>query len=878
LYLSINTREEKTVSLNICYALGEALALTVISVMVTALLLGSMPVHAGQSQKTELNILTQPLPRSLREVAEAFDLQIAFFVDHTKNIDAPSLIGIFSAPEAFDALLKHTALEHIYVSGSSVVVRLRKSDVAERTREPLKGKENSMKKSKPRSLFERFGAAIAGAFISSGASSQAVEGGNADATNMMEEVVVTALKRSQSIGDVPASVSAIGALDLKEKGIADMNDLQFIVPSLHFGGFLGSQNISIRGVGEFNGSPGVAVSLDGIYQAKATSAQLTQLDIERVEVLRGPQGTLYGRNSNGGAVNFVSAAPTFEHESYVKVGYADFDEMKVEGVYSGPITDTTAIRIAANYTDIGEGWVENQTPGGGDLMEGSFTNFRFRLSSELTDSLTADLMYARSEIEGRMDHYAWITDNRELIAFPGGVPQLADAQVTLEPWEQNADFDGDSDRQFDLIGIILDWELSFATLRSITSYQKYQNDKSDDRDSTDLSIYIADEFDETESVSQEFNLSGASDSVDWIVGVFYADDDNERSSFFNFPQPVLGFPVPAALENVRPTYDAKSTAVFVDATWNITDRTRISGGVRRTEDELIDAHTSEFFFFIPDKTSVGVQCDQESDLDWSATTYRASAQYDTSDNSNIYATYSEGYKAGGVVASECSEPYDPEFIDAYEIGYKGSFADGRTSLSASLFYYDYTDFQVAQIIGLASATVNAGDAEVTGAELELSSTLNENWHVNGSVTWLDTEYGDFLNTDGMQPQLGVQQLKGNSLNGSPETSVNFGLAYNTALSSGGSLTLRGDVAYRSRTYFREFNDKDDSQDAYTVVNVNAIWESDDSLWAGRLFAKNLTDEDYIVGLVGSSSNGGRLGSWGPPRQVGVELTRFFGAR
>ena len=732
-----------------------------------------------------------------------------------------------------------------------------------------------MKSSRQSSVFRRIGVAIASVFIPFSA---IATGSEAERESVIEEVVVTALKRSQSIGDVAASISAVGALDLEEKGIADMNDLQYIVPSLHFGGFLGSQNISIRGVGEFNGAPGVAVSLDGIYQAKATSAQLSQLDIERIEVLRGPQGTLYGRNSNGGAVNFISASPTFEHEGYVKLGYADFDEQKVEGVYSGPITDKTSIRIAANYTDIGEGWVENKTPGGGDLMEGSFSNARIRLVSELTDSLNLDLVYARSEIEGRMDHYAWITDNRELIAFPGGVPQLAGAQVTLDPWEQNADYDGDSNRKFDLFGLTIDWDLPFATLRSITSYQEYQNDKSDDRDSTDLSIYLADEYDNTKSLSQEFNLSGSNDAVDWIVGVFYADDDNERSSFFNFPQPVLGFPVPAALENIRPTYDTTSTAVFVDATWHITDRVRISGGVRRTEDELIDAHTSEFFFFTPDKVSVGVQCDQKEDLDWSATTYRASAQYDTSDSSNIYATYSEGYKAGGVVASECSQPYDPEFVDAFEVGYKGSFAEGGTNLSAALFYYDYTDFQVAQIIGLASATVNAGDAEVTGAELELTSSLSENWQVNASATWLDTEYGDFLNTDGMQPQLGAQQLKGNSLNGSPKTSFNVGLAYHSALSFGGSLTLRGDVAYRSRIYFREFNDKDDSQEAYTVVNLNAIWESEDSVWTGRLFAKNLTNEDYVVGLVGSSSNGGRLGSWGPPRQVGVELTRFFGAR
>ena len=874
----MDKREEKIINLPTYTRRRKSLVSVVLSAMIMAVLLGSPTVRADQSSSIALNIPAQPLPVSLREVAEIFNLQIVFYVDATKDIDAPSLIGSFSSSEAFDTLLEHTALEHMYVSGSSVVVRLRKSDAAEPELLPLKGKDNNMKNNKSGSFLGRLGAAIAGIFVSTGVTSVTADANNADSANMMEEIVVTALKRSQAIGDVPASITAVGALDIKDKGIADMNDLQFIVPSLHFGGFLGSQNISIRGVGEFNGAPGVAVSVDGIYQSTATMAQLTQLDMERVEVLRGPQGTLYGRNSNGGAVNFISAAPTSEPEGYLNLGYADFDTTKLEGVYSGPISDSTAIRIAANHTNIGDGWIENQTPGVGDLMEGDFTNVRLRLTSELTDSLNLDLVYARSEINGRMDHYAWITDNRAVIAFPGGVPQLTDAGFTTEPWQQNTDFDSDSTKKLDLYGLTLDWEWSFGSLRSITAYQEYQNDKNEDRDSTDLSIFVVDEYDKTKSFSQEFNLSVSSESVDWLVGVYYADDENKRSSFFEFPQPVLGLPLPAAMDNVRPTYDSTTTAVFVDATWEISDRARIVGGVRRTEDELVDAHTSEIFLYMPDKVSIALQCDQKEDLDWSETTLRASAQYDMSDNSNIYATYSEGYKAGGVVASECSEPYDPEFVDAFEIGYKGSFADGRTNLSAALFYYDYADFQVAQIIGLGSATVNAGDAEVRGAELELSSNLNDNWYLNGSVTLLDTEYDDFLNTDAMQPQLGSQQLKGNSLNGAPETSVNIGLAYETALSSGGSLTIRGDLAYRSRVYFREFNNKDDSQEAYTVVNLNAIWASADSLWTGRLFAKNLTDQDYVVGLVGSSSNGGRLGSWGPPRQVGIELTRFFGAR
>ena len=843
-------REEASANLITRNAWAKLFALLPIMLMVAASLSGSLSVHAEQSRITDLRIPIQPLSQSLREVAEAFDLQIVFFTNDTNGIDAPLVIGSFSASEVLGALLEDTALEHIHVSNSLVVVRLKISPA----------------ETKPGSIHG----------VSALAAGDGLE--SSSTVGVIEEVVVTALKRSQPIGDVAASISAISAEILVDKGIDDLNDVQFIIPSFHFGGFLGSQNISIRGIGEFNDQPGVVVSLNGIYQSRATTAQLAPFDLERIEVLRGPQGTLYGRNSNGGAVNFISASPTFEHEGYVKLGYADFDEQKVEGVYSGPISDKTAIRIAANYTDIGEGWIENQSPSGEDLMEGTFSNVRVRLVSELTDSLSLDLVYGRSEIDGRMDHYAWITDNRELIALPGGVPQLADAKITLEPWEQYADSLNYSNREYELYSITVDWNLDFSSLRSITAYQEYDNNREDDRDATNLPIFQTSKVSHTETFSQELNLSGSTVFVDWVVGLFYMEDEFNRRDFFTNDFPVFEFLLPTYFDYTQPYYDTKSAAAFVDMSWNITTRARIGGGVRYTKDKVSEAHTIEFFVRTPDSVRVGERCDQQTDLDWNAMTYRVLAQYDTSANSNIYTSYSEGYKAGGVVQFECTHSYDPEEVTAYEIGYKSSIKDGDVRLNASLFYYDYSDFQVTQIIGPTTSTINAGDAEVLGAELEISSELNEKWAVSAAVTLLDSEYGDLLNTDGLQSDLGVQQLKGNSLNGSPETSVNVAVAYNTPLSIIGSLSLGIDAAYRSRTYFREFNEKEDSQRAYTVVNMNAIWKSNDRLWSARLFAKNLTNEDYVTGLVGSVASGGRLGSYGQPRQVGIEFTRFFQSR
>ena len=276
------------------------------------------------------------------------------------------------------------------------------------------------------------------------------------------------------------------------------------------------------------------------------------------------------------------------------------------------------------------------------------------------------------------------------------------------------------------------------------------------------------------------------------------------------------------------------------------------------------------------KVTAATRCDQVTERDFSDTTGRAVGQYDVTENGNVYVSYTQGYKAGGVSLFECTPSFDPETVDAYEVGYKSTFGDGRTHLSAAAFYYDYADFQVKQVVGTNTNTVNAGDAEITGAEIELRTAINDSLTLSGALTLLDTEYQDFVNEDSMKPELGVQQLKGNQLNRAPETSLNVGIAYTTDAPWGGDLTLRLDAAYRSRTYFREFNEKEDSQEAYTVVNLNLSWESADGNWQARLYGKNLTDEGYITNLLGSNTSGGRFGTWGAPRQWGMEVTRNFG--
>lgn len=709
----------------------------------------------------------------------------------------------------------------------------------------------------------------------------------------IEEVVVTALRRAETVMRTPAAISAIGAEELRIKGISDISDIQNLVPSLQYGEFLGRRQVAIRGIGEFNEAPGVMVSLDGIIQAMGTSAGLSQLDLERVEVLRGPQGTLYGRNSTGGAINFISARPTEEFSAYVKGGYAEYEQTTVEGMISGPIGDRITVRLAGNHLDANEGWIENLQPGEIDLMQGEKSNLRLTVNIDVTDNLDASLLYGRSSSQGPWDHWSVIHEHYALgvaSRLPSVDPRDAPGSqilLTEEPrkvYNRHNDLGvSDSDRDYQLMGLTLDWNIGGLLVKSITAHQDWSDDFNNPADGTSIGLFDRMRKTDSETFTQELNISGSTGNVDWIAGLYYMDEERSSRLFFDFPIPAL-FPigVPIQIDAQEPQYDTESKSAFVDATWSVTEDLRLGAGIRRTSEDKVEGHffainaqrpEGTTLFFAPCGPDLFVQ-----EWDEAENTIRASVEYDLSENSMAYITYSEGFKVGGVNASDCNEPWKPETVDAYEVGYKATFSGGSRTLRAAAFQYDYEDFQTLQVIGVQASITNAGDAEIQGFEVEYSSLLNENWEVNAGFTLLDSEYGDFLNVDTLRAELGPLQNRGNPLSYAPDTSINAGITYNTELESGSSLAASLDVSYRSRVYFREFNQRKDSTDPYTLVNLNINWESPGDEYAARVFVRNLTDEEYVTNIQGSNTTYGRQGSWNMPRQIGFEVTRFFGSR
>jgi iron complex outermembrane receptor protein len=688
----------------------------------------------------------------------------------------------------------------------------------------------------------------------------------------VDEVIVTAQRRSESVQLVPASITAVNQAIMAQRGITDVATLQFAVPSLTLGRSLGVTQIAIRGVGRSVGQPGVAINIDGVYQPRNTPMVVGQSDLDRIEVLRGPQGTLYGRNANGGAVNFITQAPTGETEGYVQASYATYDEYRLQSALNLPINDRVRTRLAVDYNKRDSGFVKN-VAGGPDLDTVDTLAGRLRVAVDLTDNLDLDVNFNAFHGGGAGDYYV-------LTSLPSAAgvtlnPFISKAIVPLRYNRTSAKGPTSSDRDFESLSATLNWKLEGFDLKSITAYQRMDNKWDMDRDGVDLAVVDAHADESSSTFSQEFDASGATGPVDWVGGLYYMDDKHAQTTYYAFALGFAPLPSNSFLVQSMPQYQTEAYAGFGDMTWHVNDRLRLIGGVRYSNDKTTVVHRNYIGSMVTGATLLDTCKTQRDVLESDSVTYRLGGQFDLSDNKHVYATTSTGFKSGGVNFSGCNNTFAPENITSYEGGFKGRFLENRLTLNASAFWYDYSDFQLSQVVGISGRITNAASATVKGVEVESFWTPDEHWSLNGSVAFLDATFGSFVNTDSLNAALGPQNLKGKYLANSPKVSGNVGLSYRTSLTETGRFTARADVTARSKVYFREFNRPEESQTGYAVVNANLIWDSPSENYRVRLFANNLFDKGYYTSMLAVDGFGARAGSFGTPRQVGVELRAAF---
>lgn len=754
------------------------------------------------------------------------------------------------------------------------------------------------------------------------AQSAADEGsGNDD----VEEIIVTATKRAQTLIEVPGAIAAIGGEQLQDQGTSQISDLQGLVPSLTVGVNRGDTVVAIRGVGQSvtGASPAVAVHIDGVYQPRPSMGELTQVDLERVEVLRGPQGTTYGRNANGGVINFITKAPTAEFGGYAQISYQNYDELRLQAAVNVPLGDSVRVRFTGERWHRGDSWVTNLAPNGPEIEVGDSWLGRAHLEVDLASNFKASVIGTYAQRDGTFFYNPTIDNpvpaaqtNLNIVA--AGRPII----LTTAPQTVAIDLPIDQNRRYSAVTGILEGDIGGVQVKSITAYQRFRDDNYADLDGTNLDLVRNDTNNLAKTFTQELTASFEAGPVEAVLGGFYMHDKLTYSHRFDFPLGVrlIGFPAPppvpprSGLEQLATPYTTKTLAFFGDFTVNLSDNFRLLGGLRYSKDDQEITQTTFFDYnpavltqvvqgpplflspaaaaaFVaarpasPSTVSTGqvlapfpppLQQNVRNSQKFSSWTPRIGFQFDVTPDNVIYGSFSKGFKIGGFnYRTGVNDRYEPEELTAYEIGTKNEFGNGQFTLNASAFYYDYTNYQVEQLVGFNFFLANARKARIYGLELESLMRPSDNFTVNANVTLSNARFREFSNSD-LLGSGALENLAGNPIPNAPDYSVNIGAEYRTdPVIAGGTLTFRTDLAYKSRIYYREFGRQADSQEGYALLNASVQWKSADENYSVRLYGRNLTNEDYLTSIATTSLTGNRFGRWGAPRQYGIELRTKF---
>lgn len=713
-------------------------------------------------------------------------------------------------------------------------------------------------------------------FIACSNQSQAESNAQSSGDAAIEEVVVTAQRRSESAVDVPISVTAIGAEQLGQGDVQQLSDIMKLTPGLRFDFLGGNAQPTIRGVGSSvvvaGAGANVALYTDGFYSPNPLVADTELLNVNSVQVLKGPQGTLFGRNSTGGAVLVTTSEPSSELGADLRVSYSSFNTQRYQAYLTGGPSESLAFDIAALHRT-SDGYLDNITTGADD--DGQYENNALRLGMrwDISDRLSALFRYTHAKAddpsviavnayEGNGQIYSTAASFYESGAFPG-IPQ----PYTTEPYKVASNYKPGYTAESDAFQLTLEVDLDFATLTSYTQYRDETATHYYDFDFSALDIYHYIFTTTDEIFTQEFLLSSNSNGpLQWTTGLFYFSDETD------YPNNLESAAGAAFTRTGGSGVTAESIAVFIDTTYAILDDLFLTLGVRYSKDKQTDA------YYFDDATQQNVAV---PGLDYDEVTPRAALRYELDDESSVYISYAEGFKSGILnIAGDTSGDItvDPENIKAYEIGHK----HGSDSLvvETALFYYDYENLQIATYEGTLTIIKNAADSTINGLDMQMRYAVTDNFSFNVGATFLDAEYDTFTES---QPYVQCTDFvacgnayllyaavdddaSGNQMSRSPDFTATLGANYQIYLDKG-TLDLSGTLYHTSSFYFDSSNVF--KQEAYDLLSASVAWTDPSERYTVGLFADNLLDEEYHTQVLPQFA--GTLATWGTPRTVGVSL-------
>lgn len=690
----------------------------------------------------------------------------------------------------------------------------------------------------------------------------------AEDVSKLETIVVTAQKREQSILEVPVAVSAVSAEALEAAGVTRLDDLSSAFPNVYLNtnNSLRTTSISIRGVASNPNNPGVdqgvGVFVDGVYQSRPTTINTNIYDLERVEVIRGPQGALYGKNTIAGAVNLISKLPGEKSGIEGAVSIGDYDAVTMFGAADLVVSDSARARVSVS-SQRRSGFTENAVTGT-DLDDVDGTSFRFAVVLDPSENFSVILRGDAAEDRTNMGPNE-ILSNGVLAGTP-----LADA----DPEDRTVSNDFDSVQNRDLWGTSLqaDWTLDAGTLTSLTAFREYQWYNAADNDFTVLNQLRSGITEEQNQFSQELRFtSEKGERFDYLVGAYYL-----KESLSTVSNAVIGpdlgvYPAETPID-IFADLETTSYAAFGQLNYHFNPQFGLTAAIRASKDQKDVVHSSIGDPFGAILQTSPVRTLSREDEEW---TPSISLNWTPADNMLLYASYARGYKSGGYnvfsISPTNDNEYRPEFVNNYELGAKSTLAGGAVYVAAAAFFLDYTDLQVNQLVNVGGVptftTSNAAEAESWGVELEATWEATDALRFTAAYGYLNGEFSDFQNATSSGAD-----YSGNRLPEAPEHSLSLNGDYRNRLSDTLDFVAHADTSYRSELYFSPGNDPDYSQDAVTLVNSRiGIAASDDS-WSLMLWGRNLTDETYAISRsAGVIIPGQQIQSLGAPRTWGVEL-------
>lgn len=684
--------------------------------------------------------------------------------------------------------------------------------------------------------------------------------GGSKSAAALEEIVVTATKTGATdLQETPIAITAFSGVDLERSVASDIRDLAHNTPGLVISENTTLAQIFIRGVGSNNvfagADPSSTIHMDGVYLARPATSFTNFLDVERIEVLRGPQGTIYGRNSVGGTINVISRKPSFDEFKYkgqVTVGNEDL--LRFEGYTSAPLIENSLAASAAFQYSDRDGFRDNVTATGVDLDDEDELNFRGQIRLQVTASIEAILRadYSKQDIG--------------VYGFHSFVEPPAPAAVANSVFGDSdkvaLDFPNSLDQELWGISLELNAELNQSwSLRSLTAYRDDKTDIRIDGDASELDIQRT-LFDERQDqLSQEFNLSGNFERATLLLGLYYIHEDLIMPS--NVQVRAMGLS-----RRVSPLVDTKSWAVFGQASYDLTEQLTFTAGIRYTEEDK-EFTKGDGLFVLGTAIQIADLSFPTETGKYSAITPKFGIEYKPADNLMFYASATRGFKSGGFnFTAVLPGGYDEEDLWAYEFGVKSDFAGDRLRLNATGFFYDYEDLQVQAFVVPGQVDVsNAATASITGVEVEAMAKPTAELDLSLSVSYLDAEYDEYT----AAPVFGggTVDASGRRLNNSPEWSYSLSAQY-TRDFKWGSIYLRGDYSWQDEIFFTADNNDIDRQASYGLLNGSVGYVSRDQRLEIALWTRNLTDEEYVTGTAQFPLV--RAGRFGSPRTFGIRIS------